>query len=92
MVACYFRVPHMRCMIVLISSIKLWIIVQLGDCIRDCIMDLLYKMISGAYSSKSIRRRATLSDVKPRPSRVRFFFMVGVDVYPLSPQHSVELF
>ncbi len=29
-------------MIVLISRVKLWIIVQLGDCIRDCIMDPLY--------------------------------------------------
>jgi len=34
----------MRCMIVLISCVKLWIIVivQSGDCIRDCVMDSLY--------------------------------------------------
>ena len=32
----------MRSMIVLISRVKLWIIVQSGDCIRDCIMDPFY--------------------------------------------------
>jgi len=32
----------MRCMIVLISCAKLWIIVQLRDCIGDCVMDPLY--------------------------------------------------
>ena len=42
MVAYYFCGPHMHCMIVLISRIKLWIIVQSGDCIRDGIMDPLY--------------------------------------------------
>jgi len=42
MVAYYFRGHHMHCMIVLISRVKLWIIVQSGDCIRECIMDPLY--------------------------------------------------
>jgi hypothetical protein len=42
MVAYYFRGLHMRCMIVLISRVKLRIIVQSGDCIRDCIMYPLY--------------------------------------------------
>jgi hypothetical protein len=42
MVAYYFRGLHMLCMIVLISRIKLRIIVQSGDCIRNCIMDPLY--------------------------------------------------
>jgi len=42
MVACYFRGHLMCCMIVLINRVKLWIIVQSGDCIRNCIMDPLY--------------------------------------------------
>ena len=42
MVAYYFRGLHMCCMIVLISRVKLWIIVQSGDYIRDCIMDPVY--------------------------------------------------
>ena len=32
----------MRSMIVLISRVKLRVIVQLGDCIRDCNMDPFY--------------------------------------------------
>ncbi len=42
MVTYYFRGLHMRCMIVLISRVKLWIIVQSGDCICDGIMDPFY--------------------------------------------------
>jgi len=66
----------MHCMIVLISRVKLRVIVQSGDCIRDCIMDPLYINDHGAYSSKSICQRATLSDVKPSPSRVRILWSV----------------
>jgi hypothetical protein len=76
MVAYYFRGRHMRCMIVLISRVKLRIIVQSGDCIRDCIMDPFYINDLGDISIKSICQRATLSDVEPRPSRVRFLWSV----------------
>jgi len=66
----------MRGMIVLVSRVSLGSFSSHKIVSATVLYIPFIEMISGAYYSKRILDRVTLSEVRPKPSRVRFLWSV----------------